>query len=117
MSADQYPNILINQSGNEVIAQTEAGVFLIVLACFLMPSVKNQEDSRNTYYQCFESVSGSMWIRIEMAPLDPDPDPYWEYGSRSGSRTVKMVSKKGKNLRFQVKKSIDHFVDGLMILI
>jgi len=27
-----------------------------------------------------------------MAPLDPDP--YWEYGS--GSRTVKMVSKKGK---------------------
>jgi len=29
-----------------------------------------------------------------MAPLDPDPDPYWEYGS--GSRTVKMVFKKGK---------------------
>jgi len=33
-----------------------------------------------------------MWIRIEMAPLGPDPDPYWEYGS--GSRTVKIVSKK-----------------------
>jgi len=44
--------------------------------------------------QCFGSGSGSMWIRIEMALLDPDPDPYWEYGS--GSRTVKMVSKKGK---------------------
>jgi len=27
------------------------------------------------YDQCFESGSGSMWIRIEMAPLDPDP--YW----------------------------------------
>jgi len=49
-----------------------------------------------------------------MAPLDPDPDPYWEYGS--GSRTVKMVSKKEINLRFQVKKSIDHLVEGLMIL-
>jgi len=45
-----------------------------------------------------------MWIRIEMALLDPDPDPYWEYGS--GSRTVKMVSKTEKNPRFQVKKSI-----------
>ena len=31
--------------------------------------------------QCFGS--GSMWIRIEMAPLDPDPDLYWEYGSGS----------------------------------
>jgi len=30
----------------------------------------------------------------EMAPLDPDP--YWEYGSGSGSRKVIMVSKKGK---------------------
>ena len=40
--------------------------------------------------QCFGS--GSMWIRIEMAPLDLDS--FWEYGS--GSRTVKKVSKKGK---------------------
>jgi len=45
-----------------------------------------------------------------MAPLDPDP--YWQYGS--GSRTVKMVSKKKKNVRFQVKKSIDHFAEGLV---
>jgi len=44
--------------------------------------------------QCFGSRSGSMKIRIEMAPLDPDPDLYWEYGLRSGSQTVKMVSKK-----------------------
>jgi len=29
-----------------------------------------------------------------MTPRDPNPDSYWEYGS--GSRTVKMVSKKGK---------------------
>jgi len=49
-----------------------------------------------------------------MAPLDPDPDPYWEYGS--GSRTVKVVSKKEKNLRFQVKKSIRYFAEGLMVL-
>jgi len=40
----------------------------------------------NCFVQCFGS--GSMWIRIELAPLDPDP--YWEYGS------VKMVPKKGK---------------------
>jgi len=52
-----------------------------------------------------------MWIRIEMAPLDPDP--YWEYGS--GSRAVKMTSKKGKNVRFQDKKSMDHFAEDLMI--
>jgi len=45
---------------------------------------------------CFGSGPGSMWIRIEIAPLDPDPDPYREYGSgsASGSRTVKMVYKK-----------------------
>jgi len=54
-----------------------------------------------------------MWIRFEMAPLDPDP--YWEYGSESGSWTVKMVSEKEKNLRLQVKKSIDHFAESLMV--
>jgi len=31
-----------------------------------------------------------------------DPDPYWEYGPGSGSKTVKMVSEKEKNLRHQV---------------
>jgi len=62
---------------------------------------------------------------------DPDPDPcgsvlkwlpwirsrihIWQYGSGSGSRTVKMVSKKEKNLRFQVKKSISHFAEGLIV--
>jgi len=55
-----------------------------------------------------------MWIRIEMASLDPDP--YWEYRSGSGSRTVTMVSKKEKNLIFQVKKSIDYYAEGLMVL-
>jgi len=63
------------------------------------------------YNQCFGSGSGSMWIRIEMASLDLDP--YWQYGSRS--RTVKMVSKKEKILRYQVKKSIDHFAEGLTV--
>jgi len=59
--------------------------------------------------QCFGSVS--IWIRIEIASLDPDA--YWEYGS--GSRTVKMMSKKGKNVRFQNKKGIDHFGEDLMV--
>ena len=52
--------------------------------------IRNQK-----YYcgpQCFGS--GSTWICIEIAPLDPDPDPYWDYGSGSGFRTVEMVSKK-----------------------
>jgi len=43
-----------------------------------------------------------MWIRIEMAPLDLNP--YWEYGSGSGSRTVKKVSKKGKKSVISSKK-------------
>jgi len=64
----------------------------------------------NQTKQCFGSGSGSMWIRIEISPLDPDP--CCQYGS--GSRTVKMVSKKEKNLRFQFKKSNDHFAEGLM---
>jgi len=46
-----------------------------------------------------------------MAPLDPDP--YWEYGSRS--RTIKMMSKKEKNVRFPDKKSIDRFVEDLLV--
>jgi len=43
-----------------------------------------------------------MWIRIEMAPLDPDP--YWEYGS--GSRTVKMLTKKEKIGDFKLKEHL-----------
>ena len=58
------------------------------------------------------SRSGSMWIRMEMSPLDPDP--YCEYGF--GSRTVKMVFEKEKNLRFELKKRIDHFAEGLKVL-
>jgi len=54
-----------------------------------------------------------MWIRIGMAPLDPDL--YWQYQSGSGSRTVKVVPKKEKNQRVQVKKSNDHFAEGLMV--
>jgi len=49
-----------------------------------------------------------------MALPDPDPDPYWECGSGSGSRTVKMVSKK-ENKTEILKKSIDHFAEGLMV--
>jgi len=45
-----------------------------------------------------------MCIRIEMAPLDPDPDPYWEYGPGTGSRTVKMVSKKEKSENSSLKE-------------
>jgi len=56
-----------------------------------------------------------MWIRIEMASLDTDLDQYLQNRSGSGSRTFKMVSKKEKNLRYQVKKSNDHFAEGLMV--
>jgi len=45
-----------------------------------------------------------MWIHIEMAPLNKDPDP----------EQSKWCPKRNKKLRFQVKKSIDHFVEGLM---
>jgi len=55
-----------------------------------------------------------MWIRIEMASLDPDP--YWEYGYGSGSRTAKMASKEEKKHLFQVEKSIDYFPEDLMVL-
>jgi len=48
------------------------------------------QEKDQIFFQCFGS--GSMWIRIETAPLDPDP--YWEHGS--ASRTVKMLSKKGE---------------------
>jgi len=34
---------------------------------------------------------------------------------RSRSRTVKMKTKKENNQRFQVKKSIDHFAEGLSV--
>ena len=36
--------------------------------------------------QCFgsKSGSGSMWIRIDSAPLNPDLDPFWE--NRNGIR-------------------------------
>jgi len=59
-------------------------------------------DPKHYSKQCFGS--GSLWIRIVhvMAPLDPDK--YWEYGS--GSRTVKMVSKKGKNLNLKLKTAL-----------
>jgi len=47
-----------------------------------------------------------------------DPDPYWEYGFGSGSRTVKMVSKNGKKIcDFKLKRvPIDRFAEGLMVL-
>ena len=50
--------------------------------------------------QCFGS--GSMWIRIEMAPLDPDPGQ------------SKMVN---KNHIIQVVKGIDHFEEDLMVFL
>jgi len=53
-----------------------------------LPPIGNQHASTccklaDYYQQC--CGSGSMWIRIEIAPLDQDP--YWENGS--GSREVK----------------------------
>jgi hypothetical protein len=33
-------------------------------------------------------VSGSAWIRIHLAVLDPYPDPYWEWGSGSLSMEI-----------------------------
>ena len=62
------------------------------------------------------SGSGSMWILIEMAPLDPNLDPYWEYGSGSGyMTTVKMTLIKEKNPKFQNEKRINHFAEGLIV--
>jgi len=45
---------------------------------------------------------GSMWIRIVMAPVDPDQDPYREYGS--GSRREKMTPKKEIIQNFKLKR-------------
>jgi hypothetical protein len=42
-----------------------------------------------------------------------DPDLYWQYGS--GSRIAKMVFIKENNLKFKVKRSIDHFEEGLVV--
>jgi len=66
----------------------------------------------NSYQQLFES--GSMWIHIEMASLDPDP--YFEYRYRIRIQDSQNEVQKGKNMRFHVKKSIDHFAKGLMAL-
>jgi hypothetical protein len=36
------------------------------------------------YSLCFGS--GFAWIRIDLALLGPNPDPYWEFGSGSRSK-------------------------------
>ncbi len=36
------------------------------------------------FFQCFGSGSGSVLDPYSIGPLDPDPDPYFEYGSGSG---------------------------------
>jgi len=68
-------------------------------------SVRQYPSRNQPETQCFRS--GSMWIRIEMAPLDPDP--YWEYGFGSGSRTVKMMSQRPKEKQiwdFKLKRAL-----------
>jgi len=71
---------------------------------------EKESGSRCTLKQCFGS--GSMWIRIEMAPKwiririgNTDPD----------LGQSKWCPKREKNLWFQVKKNINHFAEGLMV--
>jgi len=68
-----------------------------------------------SYFQFFKQCcgSGSMWIRIVMAPLDPDP--YWECGPGARSRAVKMTPKKDINKIFQIAKRKNHFDEGLIV--
>ena len=79
-----------------------------------MHNDKAQQGLEPFYGQCFGSRSRSLWIRIEMDPWirirNGDTDP------RSGSRTVKMTCRKAKNQRFRVKKSIEDFAEGLMVI-
>jgi len=63
--------------------------------------------------QCFGSVSGSIWISIEMAPLDPDP--HYEYGFLLDPGQSKYGPKRKKNHRFVGDKSIDHITEDLMV--
>jgi len=54
--------------------------------------------------QCGSVLKWLPWIRIRNGNTDPDPGQ------------SKWFSIRGKNLLFQVKKSIDHFAEGLMVL-
>jgi len=53
---------------------------------------------------------GSMWIRIEMAPLDPEVLRI-RIRIRIQDSQNGTVSKKEKNMSIQVKKIIDHFAE------
>jgi len=48
------------------------------------------------------SGSGSMWIGIEIAPLDPDP--YWEYADPDPGQP-KWFPKRGKIRYFKLKRA------------
>jgi len=59
--------------------------------------------------QCFGSLS--VWICIEMAPVDPDT-----LGLRIRNQDSQDGVRQGeKNLRFQTEKNIDHLAKGLMV--
>jgi hypothetical protein len=58
------------------------------------------------YFQDFKQccVFGSAWIRIDLAPLDPDP--YWESGSGFGLRTKEIDQNLKINLISRFKKRL-----------
>jgi hypothetical protein len=58
--------------------------------------------------QCCGSGSGSTWIRIHLAVLNTDPDPYWECGSGSGSSSMKTDQNLQINLVFCLSKRLSY---------
>jgi hypothetical protein len=50
--------------------------------------------------------SGSTWIRIHFAVMDPYPDPYWECGSGSGSSSMETDQNLQLNLVFCLSKRL-----------
>ena len=52
-----------------------------------------------------------MWIRTEMASLNPDPYPDLDLGQLK----LKMTPKKEENLRFQIAWRKNHFAVGLIV--
>jgi len=63
-----------------------AGIELMAVATFALKAKLVRVKEMQCLNQCFgsKSGSGSMWIRIDSAPLNPDLDPYWE--NRNGIR-------------------------------
>ena len=86
--------------------------FQMMLSPFSLAHRKTVELWWCCFGECgFVSGSGSKWIRIELAPLDPDP--YWDYWSGFGWRAVKMTARREKVRDFKWK--INQVDEGLMV--